>query len=354
MDYRGTRHVLGRTPSAYAIWQLDEGGGPVALYPLSEAGWADAWSRFRELEDVEASSPWAGAEAATLRPMLAGEIVGRAFRIWGRNFWTLAGIAAVLLVPVNALLLALNLSTMRTVQRTVQGSRVGVPEVPPWVTAVANLSTSVVTAILTGAVVVAVAWFLLRRRPTIRASYGVALRKGVSLGWVVILEVFAIAAPLVPGIVILFSAGGGAVGLAGLFLVLLGIVLSAFLLIRLLFAPVAVVVEGRRGTRALERSWQLARGFGGRILGVLLLTALVLGGAFLVVFLMLTPILVQGGLTESTLRLFFIASFVLGALVGIVANPLIHVATMLLYLDARVRKEALTLSELERALPERV
>ncbi|MGH2684328.1 MAG: glycerophosphoryl diester phosphodiesterase membrane domain-containing protein, partial [Actinomycetota bacterium] len=324
---------------------------PVGLYALSEGGWEEAWSAFRTLEPTDA---WTDAGESGLQPMLAGEIIGRSFRVWGRNFWTLAGIAAVLLIPSSTLLLLLNLSTLRTVQRTVQGSRVGVPEVPSWVSIVGNITTTLVMALLTGAVVVAVGWFLLGRRPRIGASYAFAFRKWLSLVWVVILEFFAILAPLVPGLAILLSAPvTGEFRLAGVLLTLIGGVVAAFLFVRLLFAPVSVVVEGRRGTRALERSWRLTRGFGWRIVGVFLLIALIVGGAFLLAFVLLSPILVQGGLTEATFRAFFIAAFVLGAILGVVSNPLFHVATVLLYLDARVRKEAFTLPDLEGALPER-
>jgi hypothetical protein len=353
VDYRGDHHVLGRTRSAYAIWLLERGGPPIGLFALSEEGWAQAWSEFRRLETPEPAAGWAGSSDA-LRPMLAGDIIGRSFRVWAQNFRTLAGIAAVLLVPTSALLLWLNLVTLRTVERTIEGSRVGVPEVPTWVSAVGNITTVIVMALLTGAVVVAVGSFLLHRRPKVGASYAFAFRRWPSLMWVVILEAVAIVVPLVPGLAILSSASSGnSLRVFGLLLTLVGGVLAAFLFIRLLFAPVTVIVEGRRGTQALGRSWRLARGFGWRILGVFLLIGLIVGGTFLLGFLLLSPFLAQGGLTEETLRAFFIAAFVLGAVLGVAANPLFHVATVTLYLDARVRKEAFTLSDLERELSER-
>ena len=354
VDYRGDRFVLGRTRQAYAIWSLDEGGTPVSLYDLSESGWEEVWARFRELEDVDASAPWSAAGQDALRPMLAGEIVGRSFRVWGQNFWTLAGISALLLVPTNVLLLVLNMATLRSVPTTIEGDVVRVPQVSPEVSLAGNLLTSVVTAILTGAVAVAVSSSLLGRRPRIGPSMAAGFRRAGSLIWAVLLELFAVLAPLVPAIVVTYGRGPSTEPtLVGLILLALAIPLAAFLFLRLLFTPVVVVLEGMRGVDALQRSWALARGFGGRILGVLLLIGLILAGIFLLAFLLLTPILVQGGVNDATFRVFFFATFAVGAVVGIVAGPLIHVSTVMLYLDARVRKEALTLGDLERALPSR-
>lgn len=350
VDYRGAAHLLGRTRNAYAIWRLDAGGPPVALFPLSAEGWAEAWDRYRQVEDVDASTPWAAEDPRTLRPMLAGDLVGRAFRVWVRHFRVLVGMAALFVLPVQGLILALSLANMRYVPRTIDGEVIRVPQEPLWVSALSNVVMLVVTAILAGAMVVAVGRALLDRRPTIRDALGSALRRGASLLWVILLEAFAVLAAVVPGVGMIVTARSTGARTVGLVVLLIGAVVAVFLFVRVLLAPAALMVEGRRGVRALERSWSLSRGFGWRILGVMLLIALMVGAIVLLATLLVLPILIRGGTSTDTLLTFFVVLSVLTAIAGAVANPLFHVGSMLLYLDARVRKEGYGVDVLERDL----
>jgi serine/threonine-protein kinase len=50
IDYRGAGYGLGRTESAYAIWDLAAGGNPVRAFSLDPASWNEAWSAFQDLE----------------------------------------------------------------------------------------------------------------------------------------------------------------------------------------------------------------------------------------------------------------------------------------------------------------
>jgi hypothetical protein len=64
LDYRGTRHVLGRTADAYAIWDA-AGGPPRQTFPLSDDGWIQAWQEYQRLE---ASASWTAPPAGPTGP----------------------------------------------------------------------------------------------------------------------------------------------------------------------------------------------------------------------------------------------------------------------------------------------
>jgi hypothetical protein len=59
VDYRGTRHALGRTADSYAIWDL-AGGPPIRTFPLTDEGWAQAWLTY---QDLEAAAGWSASES---------------------------------------------------------------------------------------------------------------------------------------------------------------------------------------------------------------------------------------------------------------------------------------------------
>jgi hypothetical protein len=73
VDYRGTRHALGRTVDSYAIWDL-AGGPPIRTFPLTDEGWAQAWLTY---QDLEAAAGWAasGAPSAAGYPTAAAPSV---------------------------------------------------------------------------------------------------------------------------------------------------------------------------------------------------------------------------------------------------------------------------------------
>jgi hypothetical protein len=64
LDYRGTRHVLGRTADAYAIWDA-AGGPPRQTFPLSDEGWIQAWQEYQRLE---ASAAWTAPPSGPTGP----------------------------------------------------------------------------------------------------------------------------------------------------------------------------------------------------------------------------------------------------------------------------------------------
>lgn len=76
-------------------------------------------------------------------------------------------------------------------------------------------------------------------------------------------------------------------------------VLAAFLTVRLLYVVPAMVFEGRGPIAAVARSWAMTRGAFWRTLGYYLLVSLIVGAVtYAGVLLMMTPMILIGGLTS--------------------------------------------------------
>ena len=359
IDYRGSRHVLGRTINAYAIWDRTGVGVPVRLFPLSAEGWSDAWEAFRELEgDAVQPDAWLGGRPDALQPMFAGQIVGRAFRLWGRHFLALVAIGAVVIVPVQGLLFFANAATMRVVTDTTFGTSRLIVDTPLWVDVLGSVLPLLAVALVTAAEVVAVAAILLGRKPSVGAAYRVAIRLALKVLAVVLLGGLLGVIAVVPGVVVVsvgYGLESGALLFTGFALMLLGIVPAIFIAIRLTFGSAAVVVERIGPIQALRRSWGLVRGMGGRVVGVLLLVGLIAAGFGLVVFFIVIAIALAGsGVTAPTadeLRTTFLLTQAFTAILQLALGPLQALAIVLLYLDSRVRKEAYSIDDLAREVP---
>lgn len=133
------------------------------------------------------------------------------------------------------------------------------------------------------------------------------------------------------------------VGLGFLFFFFPGVIALCGLLI----TPSALVLEDLRGgTPAMRRSWELTRGFRGKIFGALVVAFLLLMipaaalGAFAVGA-------TAGSATESTLTL---AVLILQSALQILVYPFFYALTTVLYYDLRVRKEGFDLERLASSL----
>jgi hypothetical protein len=347
LDVRGTRYVLGRTADVYALWDGAAGGPPVEEFPMSTEGWTRAWHRYRELETGGVQAPAAVPRAAPY-PLTIGQIVGGGFRLWVRHFWPLAGMAAIPVIPASALTLSVSLSTMRVVRPP--GGPVEIA-LPVWANILNNGVNAVAFALAAAAVVRAGVVALQGRNPSVGDAYRVAGRRTGTLLLVTLAGGLAAAAPLLPGMV-LWNSGrsSGATLAAAVVLVAIGLVPAAFLTIRFLLWPGPAVVEGQRGLAPLRRSWRLVGGLFWRTLGAILLAGLVIFGAALVIFTLVFAVFIGTGgpVTESVLRAVVLVTGIASALLLTATLPFAEMVIALLYVDARVRKEALDLPTLAR------
>jgi Membrane domain of glycerophosphoryl diester phosphodiesterase len=127
------------------------------------------------------------------------------------------------------------------------------------------------------------------------------------------------------------------VGLAAIAGLILFIIPETYIGMRLAVSIQALVVEGRRGTQAMGRSWELVGGHWWHAFGTLLVAALLIGvvNAVITVPFSATSWFVQGvAATVAT-----VITLPYGVLVGV-----------LLYLDLRARKERLSLDTLRAEL----
>jgi hypothetical protein len=124
---------------------------------------------------------------------------------------------------------------------------------------------------------------------------------------------------------------GLAVGIGFVLLIIPGI----FLLVKFCSCIPALVVEGRKGTAALGRSWNLTTGFFWHVLGALVLAWLISAvvGAILSAPFSAWPVRAIGQ-----------------AIAQIVTLPFTTTVGVLIYLDLRARREGLTVETLQNEL----
>jgi hypothetical protein len=133
------------------------------------------------------------------------------------------------------------------------------------------------------------------------------------------------------------------VGLGLIALLVPGIILY----IRYSFATPAVVVEGERGG-AIGRSWRLSKGLGWHIFGTLVLAfiiSLIISTIISVPSLIVTANETVNGTVSSTA---WVVRAIFGAIATLVVTPFTSAVGVLLYFDARIRKEGFDLAVMAR------
>jgi hypothetical protein len=249
------------------------------------------------------------------RPMGVGEILSAALRLYQRHWRTLLAIAAVVVVPIT--LLQYLLGSRVRAQSQVTGSGV-VVSTPSWAVGisglVAVLAGVLMYLVLTGAITRAVAAEVAGEDPGLEQSYRFGFHR---MGSVLVVSVLV-----------------GLATLAGLTLL---VIPGIYIGVRLCVSVEALVVEGRRGTQAMSRSWELVGGHWWHAFGTLLVAGLVTG---LVNTLITSPF----GATS------WVAQAVVAAIATTITLPYGALVGVLLYLDLRAHKETLTLETLRTDL----
>jgi hypothetical protein len=149
------------------------------------------------------------------------------------------------------------------------------------------------------------------------------------------------------------AAGAGVGVLVGVLLGLGVLVAALWLYIKLLLAPVALILEAAPVTRSMSRSWNLVSGAWWRTFGIYLLGSIL---AAIVSSVLAIPFTIVGAVLSfnamesgDVLPLTYTISVALATLVSsIVVIPFSAGIVALLYIDRRIRREALDI-ELARA-----
>ena len=254
-----------------------------------------------------------------MRPRTLGEILSGAFNIYKTNASQLILIVAVVVVPLSllgALLVqALASSNDKTVivlgqTQTISDRSFGAIVLGSIIGAVIAI---IISAILQAAMLRAAALATIGDPVDVSESYRWGLKRFGS----VLLVAFLVGITVAIGFVLLIIPGI-------IFLTLLSVSIPA------------VVIENRRGTDAMKRSWNLAKENFWHVLGVIIVAAIITG--------------VVSSILNSLGGSSWFGSWIFSAIAQILTAPFSALVSVLLYLDLRARKEALTADSLRTEL----
>jgi hypothetical protein len=254
-------------------------------------------------------------QAALPRPMGIGEILSTAFQLYRRHWRTLLAIAAVVVVPLT-LLQYLFGDLVRTQGETTRNGVV--VETATWAVGIAGLLAALAAIlmylVLTGAITRAVAAEVAGEDPSLEQSYRFGFHR---LGSVLLVSVL-VGLAIIGGLILLIIPG-------------------IWIAVRLAVSIEALVVEGRRGTEAMGRSWGLVGGHWWHAFFTLLVAALLTG-------------IVNAVITAPFGATNWFVQGVAAAVATVVTLPYGVLVGVLLYLDLRARKERLTMESLRADL----
>lgn len=253
-----------------------------------------------------------GSAAPRLREMRLGELLDVAINLYRSNWKIFMGIVAFLVVPLQLLQNYLSrdvfTTTFETTEEVATSQLVSLVIFP-------LVQFLFVTPFLTAAIARATSEIYLGGTPAVGDVYGFALRRTHSILWVTFLSalviVFGFIALIVPGIIFY---------------------------VRFAFSNAVVIVEGPRGTKAMGRSWRLAKGFFWKIFGTILLANVLAG---IVAGVIQFPL-------EFAAQAIGSGGWLLRALgnsaAQVLTAPFSGIVIVLLYFDMRIRKEGFDLA----------
>ncbi|GGB38389.1 hypothetical protein GCM10011492_31420 [Flexivirga endophytica] len=289
-----------------------------------------------------------------LRPLSLGDIFSGTFGTIRGNPGATLGLSALvaLIVAVPAVLTTLALSGADLTTTDSSGTTVNLG------TQLSSSVTAIYTAIagifLTGMLTAVVAEAVLGRRISIGETWQkVRGRLLPLLGMTLLVGLaFVIAAGIVVGIIVLLALTTST-ALAVTVGILLGLgMLVAFIwaAIKVSLASPAIVLERVGPVAALRRSWSLSSGQWWRIFGITLLAQLIVGTISNIVQLPGAAVLVASAGDAGTPSVgAVLAVELVSVVVSALTAPFTAGVTALLYLDQRIRKEALDVTLMEAA-----
>jgi hypothetical protein len=265
--------------------------------------------------------PMMGGPQGGIPPKTLGEILSAAFNIYKANASKLVLVIALVVVPLS-LIGALFFGVVFAPERIEVGSTGSGVVVDyagrSWganllVASIGALIAIIISAILQAAILRAAAQATIGDPVDVEASYRYGFKR---LGSVILLS-------LLVGLIV-------AVGF--ILLIVPGIIFLVFLSASI---PV-LIVENRRGTEAMSRSWNLVKGHFWHALVVILVAALIVG--------------VVSGIIGAIGGDNWFVRWIFTSIAQIVTAPFAALVSVLLYLDLRARSETLSAETLRREL----
>lgn len=250
-----------------------------------------------------------------------GDILSVAFDVYKANATKLIMIVAIVVVPLS--FISAFLSGVVFAPKTTTGTILGQPIefIEPrsiWIIALSTLATMmiawVIGAILQAALMRGAALASLGDPVDVEASYKYGFRR-----W---------------GSVILIALLVGLVVAAGFLLIIIPILGWIAAVVWLVFAGTmlavaipALVVENRRGTEAMSRSWELVKGHFWHALGVIVVASIIAG--------------IVAGIIGAIGGSNWFLGWIFGSIGQIITAPFTALVYILLYIDLRARTESL-------------
>jgi hypothetical protein len=209
---------------------------------------------------------------------------------------------------------------------------------------------------------------VLGQNVTLREAWAAARPRMLALTGVTLLSGLIAAAPMVPGVTVIVvglvqDAAPLLIGIGAL-LLLAGLPFTVWLGIRFSLAAPALVLERQGVTTSLRRSARLVRGAWWRLFGINLLTRVIItiAAGMISAPFAIAAVVISGGpaggasgdpFSSTMPPLGLLVMAIAGTIVSTLTFPLAAAVNVLLYIDQRIRREALDI-ELARAagLPE--
>lgn len=260
--------------------------------------------------------------ATAMRPRRVGEILDAAIKLYIGNAKTLMGLAAVVVIPLQALSAIVILSTVPA-GNDVPSGNFGVPAATSSATdkaaslgaqATLEVASLLVSALVTAACVKAISDAYLDQTPTIGGSLRFALRRLLRLVGLEIVTAF------------------------GLILAFIALIVPGIWLYAAWSVAVPCLLIDRLGIfRALGRSRRLVKGRWWQTAAVVLVSTLMvslIGGAVAAIL-----IAIAGVSSQSSVLLTALTTALGGVVGGVITEPFRAAAVTVLYYDLRVRRE---------------
>jgi hypothetical protein len=289
-----------------------------------------------------------------LRPLGVGELLDGALSLIRSNPRTVLGLAAVIsavsaLIQTAGLWISLRyLETMTPVVGSADEVDIAAELTTLATGSIAQIIPALVAGFLqvlaSGLFIVLVGAAVLGRRLDASQTWATLRPRLLRLvGVTLIISVGGLLAVglMIGSIVALAFAIGPWAALPGVVIGLGGTILLVYAYVKLAVASPALVMEGTGVLTSLSRSWVLVRRSWWRVLGILILAAVITSLLTTVVTVPVTLIAtLVSGFSESLLPTVF-ASGVATLVAGIITLPFSAAVTGLLYIDLRMRREAL-------------
>jgi len=295
-----------------------------------------------------------------LRPLQFGDILDGAVKAVRFNPKSMVGLSALVLGAFLVPSAALGVGTTHLMAGLL--SRFG-PEAQAFLgipaSALQSLFTALATALLSGLLIHVVGQAVLGRKPDLGQTWRSTRGRLLSLLALLVLSglftLLSIGVLIGPGVLLLVNDNTAA-GVLLLLLGLLGLIaVTLAFSTKISMAAPAIVLEGHRVRAGLRRSFALTRGAAfWRILGITLVAAILAGiaGSLLGLPFSLIGVAIAamaGQDTEGGQMVVTFVSHLSALLSGAITTPFVAAVTGLLYIDRRMRLEALDVVLLREA-----